>query len=149
MSKEMNNVEGTTSNINSANFNFTIDEIEVKGISLKGLKMHAHADFSDEKVKTEVDGCVSIFKMLLNWGDAKIDRLIDEELTDRREMRDLRKKEREAHIAEAMSRIEENKADAAESEARAERYRKESEKLDLEIAEIRERNQPETADSNK
>ena len=150
MSKELNNIEAAnTNNVNTASFDFTIDEIEIKGISLKGLKMSARADFSDEKVRTEVDGCVSIFKMLLNWGDEKVNKLIDDELTDRREMRNLRKKEKEAHIAESLSRVERDKAEAVECEARAERQRKESEKLDLEIEELRNRNRPETADSDK
>ena len=105
----------TTNNVrnnSTADFEFSIGEIEFKGITLKDLKMSAHADITDENIRISTEGAVGLFKAIMSFADTKIDRLIDHEIeadNKRIEIREL-----------------EAKASAKESEARASKYTAES-----------------------
>ena len=106
----MNNetVNTNVRNNSTANFEFTIGEVEFKGITLKNLKMSACADITDENMRISTDGAVGLFKALMSFADTKIDRLID-------------------HLVESDNkRIEIRKLEAKESEARASKYDAES-----------------------
>lgn len=115
--------------INTANFEVSIGEIEIKGISIKNVSMTAHADFTDERVKVEVDGAVAIFKMIFNFADEKLNKVIDANLAEQLAMRDVRIRERE-------SRIKINEAEAAREEAEAKQVEAETAKIEAETKKI-------------
>ncbi len=51
-----------------------IEEFSYKGIALKGLRAHAHVEFTDEKVRVETDACMKLFSQLIGtFGDSLID----------------------------------------------------------------------------
>ena len=99
-------------NNSTADFDFTIGEIEFKGVTLKNIKMSAHTDITDENVRISTDGAVGLFKAILTFADTKIDRLIDHEIEAANKRIEIQKLEAEAS--------------AKESEARASRYDAES-----------------------
>ena len=73
----------TTNNVrnnSTANFEFTIGEVEFKGITLKNLKMSAHADITDENVKISTDGAVGLLKAIFTFADAKVDKVIEHQM---------------------------------------------------------------------
>ena len=80
-------------NRNTANIEIKLESVEFKGITLKGLSMSAHADFSDEKVKMETEGAVSILKALFAFADTKLDRVIDHAIENDNRRAELRQKE--------------------------------------------------------
>ena len=83
----------TVNNINTANFELKMESVEFKGITLKGLSVSGHADFSDEKVKMETEGAVSILKALFAFADAKLDRVIEHAIEADNKRAELRQKE--------------------------------------------------------
>ena len=96
----------TTNNVrnnSTADFEFSIGEIEFKGITLKDLKMSAHADITDENVRISTDGAVGLLKAIFNFADAKIDKVIEHQM----EMDKIRSERREKETAAS---IEETKA---------------------------------------
>lgn len=105
----------TTNNVrnnSTANFEFTIGEVEFKGITLKNLKMSAHADITDENVKISTDGAVGLLKAIFTFADAKVDKVIEHQMkmdVKRLELRD-----------------QEVKASVEESKARTRKYEEES-----------------------
>lgn len=109
----MNNETNNVRNNSIANFEFTIGEIEFKGIILKNLKMSAHADITDENVKISTEGAVGLFKTIMSFADAKLDKIIEHACAADDKRIEIRKLE-----AEASSK---------ESEARASKYEAETE----------------------
>lgn len=110
----MNNetVNTNVRNNSTANFEFTIGEVEFKGITLKNLKMSAHADITDENVKISTDGAVGLLKAIFTFADAKVDKVIENQMkmdVKRIELRD-----------------QEVKASVEESKARTRKYEEES-----------------------
>lgn len=89
----------TINNINTANFELKMEAVEFKGITLKGVSVSAHADFSDEKVKMETEGAVSILKAMFAFADAKLDRVIDHVIESDNKRAELRQKEFERETA--------------------------------------------------
>ena len=83
----------TNNNTNVANFELKLESVEFKGITLKGLTVSGRADFSDEKVRMETEGAVTILKALFTFADAKIDRLIEHAIEADNRRHDLRQKE--------------------------------------------------------
>lgn len=106
----MNNETNNVRNNSTADFEFTIGEIEVKGITLKNLKMSAHADITDENVRISTDGAVGLLKAIFNFADAKIDKVIEHQM----EMDKIRS---ERYEKETAASIEETKARAAKYNA--------------------------------
>lgn len=107
----MNNetVNTNVRNNSTANFEFTIGEVEFKGITLKNLKMSAHADITDENVKISTDGAVGLLKAIFTFADAKVDKVIEHQMqmdVKRLELRDQ----------EVKSSVEESKARTAKYE---------------------------------
>ena len=107
----MNNetVNTNVRNNSTANFEFTIGEVEFKGITLKNLKMSAHADITDENVKISTDGAVVLLKAIFTFADAKVDKVIEHQMqmdVKRLELRDQ----------EVKSSVEESKARTAKYE---------------------------------
>ena len=87
-------MENNTKNTNNvANIEIKLESVEFKGITLKGLSVSGHADFSDEKVKMETEGAISILKALFAFADAKIDRVIEHAIEADNRRADLRQKE--------------------------------------------------------
>ena len=115
--------------INTANFEVNIGEIEIKGISIKNVSMSAHADFSDERVKLEVDGAIAIFKMILNFADQKLNKIIDTQIAEQFAMRDIR-------IKEAETRMQHEKAEITREEAAVKRTEAETKKIEAETRKI-------------
>lgn len=112
------NINNTLRNNSTANFDFSIDEIEVKGITMRGLKMSASADITDENVKISTSGAVELFKMIFNFADAKLDKVIDCEI--------------ESQKKRTESRIKLDHAEIAQHEAQAEYWKKKTEQLNKE-----------------
>ena len=83
----------TTNNINTANIEIKLESVEFKGITLKGLTVSGRADFSDEKVRMETEGAVTILKALFTFADAKIDRVIEHAIEADNQRAELRQKE--------------------------------------------------------
>ena len=86
--------------------------MEFKGITLKNLKMSAHADITDENVKISTDGAVGLLKAIFTFADAKVDKVIEHQMkmdVKRLELRD-----------------QEVKASVEESKARTKKYEEES-----------------------
>lgn len=107
----MNNetVNTNVRNNSTANFEFTIGEVEFKGITLKNLKMSACADITDENVKISTDGAVGLLKAIFTFADAKVDKVIEHQMqmdVKRLELRDQ----------EVKSSVEESKARTAKYE---------------------------------
>lgn len=90
-------------NNSTADFDFTIGEIEFKGITLKNLKMSAHADITDENVRISTDGAVGLLKAIFTFADAKVDKMIEHQMW-------MDQKRLELRDQEAKASIEENKA---------------------------------------
>ena len=110
----MNNetVNTNVRNNSTANFEFTIGEVEFKGITLKNLKMSAHADITDENVRVSTDGAVGLLKAIFTFADTKVDKVIEHQMkmdVKRLELRD-----------------QEVKASVEESKARTKKYEEES-----------------------
>lgn len=110
----MNNETVNTNirNNSTVDFDFTIGEIEIKGVTLKNIKMSAHTDITDENMRISTEGAVGLFKAIMTFADAKIDRLIDHEIEADNKRIEIRELEAEAS--------------AKESEARASKYAAES-----------------------
>ena len=89
----------TTNNINTANIEIKLESVEFKGITLKGLTVSGRADFSDEKVRMETEGAVSILKALFAFADAKLDRVIEHAIEADNQRAELRQKEFERETA--------------------------------------------------
>ena len=102
MSNETNNNNNVRNN-SIGEIEFTIGEIEVKGITLKNLKMSAHADITDENIRISTDGAVGVLKAILNFVDSKLDKMIEH----RMEMEKIRSERSEK---ESAASIEEKKA---------------------------------------
>lgn len=99
----MNNetVNTNVRNNSTANFEFTIGEVEFKGITLKNLKMSACADITDENMRISTDGAVGLFKALMSFADTKIDRLIDHSVESDNKRIEIQKLEAEASAKES------------------------------------------------
>lgn len=95
-----------TNNVNTANFDLKLESIEFKGVTLKGLSVTARADFSDEKVRMETEGAVSILKALFAFADAKIDRVIEHAIEADNRRAELRQKEFERETELRKARVE-------------------------------------------
>lgn len=94
----------TTNNVrnnSTANFEFTIGEVEFKGITLKNLKMSAHADITDENVKISTDGAVGLLKAIFTFADAKVDKVIEHQMKMDVKRLELRDQEIKAHVEES------------------------------------------------
>ena len=101
----MNNENNTNVRNNStANFEFTIGEVEFKGITLKNLKMSAHADITDENVKISTDGAVGLLKAIFTFADAKVDKMIEHQMKVDQKHLELRDQEVKASIEENKAR---------------------------------------------
>lgn len=102
----MNNetVNTNVRNNSTANFEFTIGEVEFKGITLKNLKMSACADITDENMRISTDGAVGLFKALMSFADTKIDRLIDHSVESDNKRIEIQKLEAEASAKESGAR---------------------------------------------
>lgn len=97
----------TTNNVrnnSTANFEFTIGEVEFKGITLKNLKMSAHADITDENVKISTDGAVGLLKAIFTFADAKVDKVIEHQMQMDVKRLELRDQEVKASVAESKAR---------------------------------------------
>ena len=97
----------TTNNVrnnSTANFEFTIGEVEFKGITLKNLKMSAHADITDENVKISTDGAVGLLKAIFTFADAKVDKVIEHQMQMDVKRLELRDQEIKAHVEESKAR---------------------------------------------
>ena len=107
----MNNetVNTNVRNNSTANFEFTIGEVEFKGITLKNLKMSAHADITDENVKISTDGAVGLLKAIFTFADAKVDKVIEHQM-------EMDQKRLELRDQEVKSSVEESKARTAKYE---------------------------------
>lgn len=102
----MNNetVNTNVRNNSTANFEFTIGEVEFKGITLKNLKMSAHADITDENVKISTDGAVGLLKAIFTFADAKVDKVIEHQMQMDVKRLELRDQEVKASVAESKAR---------------------------------------------
>lgn len=98
----MNNetVNTNVRNNSTANFEFTIGEVEFKGITLKNLKMSACADITDENVKISTDGAVGLLKAIFTFADAKVDKVIEYQMKMEQKRLELRDQEVKASIEE-------------------------------------------------
>lgn len=98
----MNNetVNTNVRNNSTADFEFSIGEIEFKGITLKNLKMTAHADITDENVRVSTDGAVSLLKAIFTFADAKVDKVIEHQMKMDQKRLELRDQEVKASIEE-------------------------------------------------
>lgn len=96
-----------------ADFEFSIGEIEFKGITLKNLKMTAHADITDENVRISTDGAIGLMKAIFTFADTKIDKVIEHQM----EMDKIRSERRNQEV----------ETDIKESKARTAKYTAESE----------------------
>lgn len=97
----------TTNNVrnnSTANFEFTIGEVEFKGITLKNLKMSAHADITDENVKISTDGAVGLLKAIFTFADAKVDKVIEHQMQMDVKRLELRDQEVKASVEESKAR---------------------------------------------
>ena len=80
----------------------SIEEFSYKGVTLKGLHAHAHAEFTDEKVRVETDACMKLFGQLLGEFAPSIVKLIDAEAENtkaRHALYEAQTKEAEARAA--------------------------------------------------
>ena len=111
----MNNetINTNVRNNSTADFEFSIGEIEFKGITLKNLKMTAHADITDENVRVSTDGAVGLLKAIFTFADTKIDKVIEHQM----EMDKIRSERRNQEVAAS---IEESKARTAKYNAESE-----------------------------
>lgn len=102
----MNNeiVNTNVRNNSTANFEFTIGEVEFKGITLKNLKMSAHADITDENVKISTDGAVGLLKAIFTFADAKVDKVIEHQMQMDVKRLELRDQEVKALVEESKAR---------------------------------------------
>lgn len=102
----MNNetVNTNVRNNSTANFEFTIGEVEFKGITLKNLKMSAHADITDENVKISTDGAVGLLKAIFTFADAKVDKVIEHQMQMDVKRLELRDQEVKASVEESKAR---------------------------------------------
>lgn len=91
-------------NNSTANFEFTIGEVEFKGITLKNLKMSAHADITDENVKISTDGAVGLLKAIFTFADAKVDKVIEHQMKMDVKRLELRDQEVKASVEESKAR---------------------------------------------
>lgn len=97
----------TTNNVrnnSTANFEFTIGEVEFKGITLKNLKMSACADITDENVKISTDGAVGLLKAIFTFADAKVDKVIEHQMKMDVKRLELRDQEVKASVEESKAR---------------------------------------------
>lgn len=104
----------TTNNVrnnSTADFEFSIGEIEFKGITLKDLKMSAHADITDENVRISTDGAVGLLKAIFNFADAKIDKVIEHQMEMDKIRSERREKETAASIEETKARTDKYNAE--------------------------------------
>lgn len=102
----MNNetVNTNVRNNSTANFEFTIGEVEFKGITLKNLKMSACADITDENVKISTDGVVGLLKAIFTFADAKVDKVIEHQMKMDVKRLELRDQEVKASVEESKAR---------------------------------------------
>lgn len=100
-----NETSNNVRNNSTANFEFTIGEVEFKGITLKNLKMSAHADITDENVKISTDGAVGLLKAIFTFADAKVDKVIEHQMKMDEKRIALRDQEVKASIEENKARI--------------------------------------------
>lgn len=102
----MNNetVNTNVRNNSTANFEFTIGEVEFKGITLKNLKMSACADITDENVKISTDGAVGLLKAIFTFASAKVDKVIEHQMKMDVKRLELRDQEVKASVEESKAR---------------------------------------------
>lgn len=106
MNETTNNRNNETTNVNTADLCIKLESIEFKGITLKGLTMSAHADFSDEKVRVETEGAITVLKALFAFADSKLDRVIEHAIEADNKRLELRQKEVEHEAERRKARIE-------------------------------------------
>lgn len=104
------NINMPKKEINTACAELTIEEFSYKGITLKGLRGHAHAEFTDEKVRVETDACMKLFGQLIGEFAPSIIKLIEAETENT--------KARHEFYA-AQTKTEEARAAKYEAEAKA------------------------------
>lgn len=90
----------------------TIDEFSYKGVSFKGFRAHAHAEFTDEKVRVETDACMKLFLRILDEFAPSGVKLIEKES----EVSDARKGLYEAQTKECEARTKKYEAEAKAAE---------------------------------
>lgn len=103
------NINMPKKEINTGCAEICIEEFSYKGVTLKGLHAHAHAEFTDEKVRVETDACMKMFGQLLSEFAPSIAKLLEKEA----EIVDVR---RELYAAQTKA-----------EEARAEKYKAQAE----------------------
>ena len=91
-------------NNSTADFEFSIGEIEFKGTTLKNLKMSAHADITDENVKISTDGAVGLLKAIFTFADAKVDKVLEHQMKMDQKRLELRDQEVKASVEESKAR---------------------------------------------
>ena len=117
-----------TNNVNTANFELKLESVEFKGITLKGLSVAAHADFSDEKVRVETEGAITVLKALFAFADAKLDRLLEQAIESDNRRAELRQKEFERESEYFKERVATKKAECEYWKARTASVLKEEKK---------------------
>ena len=125
-------MENNTNNVNTANFELKLESIEFKGVTLKGLTVSGRADFSDEKVRMETEGAVTLMKALFAFADSKLDRLIDHAIETNTKRVELRQKEFDRENELLKARVAAKKAECEYWKAAAQEALKEEEKDDTE-----------------
>ena len=106
------NINMPKKEINTGCAEFHIEEFSYKGIALKGLRAHAHAEFTDEKVRVEADAAMKLIGNLLGEFGPSLVKLMEAESENT--------KARHAWY-EAQAKAEEARAAKYEAEAEAAR----------------------------
>lgn len=112
------NINMPKKEINTGCAEICIEEFSYKGVTLKGLHAHAHAEFTDEKVRVETDAAMKLFGNLLGEFGPSIVKLIEAET----ENTAVRKAWYEAQTKECEARTKECEARAAKYEAEAKAF---------------------------
>lgn len=104
------NINMPKKEINTGCAEICIEEFSYKGITLKGLRAHAHAEFTDEKVRVEADAAMKLIGSLLGEFGPSLIKLMEAEAENT--------KARHAWY-EAQAKAEEARAAKYEAEAKA------------------------------
>lgn len=106
------NISMPKKEINTGCAEISIEEFSYKGVTLKGLHAHAHAEITDEKVRVETDACMKLVGQLLNEFGPAIAKLLEKEAETAAARRELYAAQ--AKEAEARTKKYEAEAKAAE-----------------------------------
>ena len=104
------NINMPKKEINTGCAEISIEEFSYKGVTLKGLHAHAHAEFTDEKVRVETDAAMKLIGNLLGEFGPSLVKLMEAEAENTK-----------ARIAyyESQAKAEEARAKKYEAEAKA------------------------------